>query len=53
MSVHFYTYILYIHVSFIYIYIYYREKPKGLTGNWVEKTSFKKIQKLLEISERE
>ena len=36
------------------LYIFYAGKSRrGRLVNWVEKASFKKIQKLLEISERE
>ena len=54
MWVHFYTSILYSHVFYFYFYFFCAEKiRRGKLVNWVEKASFKKIQRLLEIFERE
>ena len=52
MSVHFYMSILYIHVSYKYFFCAGKSR-RGRLVNWVEKASFKKIQKLLEIFEQE
>ena len=38
---------------YIYIYICIRKSRRGRLVNWVEKASFKKIQKLLEIFDQE
>ena len=51
MSVYFYVSILYVHVYFFFFYAGKSRRSKLV--NWGEKASFKKIQRLLEISERE
>ena len=51
MSVHFYASTFYVRV-FIYFFCGGKSR-RGKLVNWVEKASFKKIQRLLEISERE
>ena len=53
MSVHFYAFILYVHVFYYYIFFCAGKSRRGKLVNWVEKASFKKIQRLLEISEWE
>ena len=54
MLVHLYASILYVRVFYYHIYIFCAGKSRrGRLVNWVEKASFKKIQKLLEISEWE
>ena len=39
--------------GFIIVGCLHRERPKGQTGAWVERASFEKIRRLLEISEQE
>ena len=53
MSVHFYAFILYIHVFYYYIFVCTGKSWRGKLVNWVEKANFKKIQRLLEIFEQE
>ena len=55
MLVHFYTSILYIRKFYFYFYFFFVQGKagEGRLVNWVEKASFKKIQKLLEIYELE
>ena len=53
MSMHFYTSILYVRVFNYYIFFCAGTSWRGKLVKWVEKASFKKIQSLLEISERE
>ena len=53
MSVHFYTSILYVLVFYYYIFFCAGKSQRGKLVNWVEKVTFKKIQRLLEVFERE
>ena len=53
MSVHFCAFTLYVRVFYYYIFFCAGKSRRGKLVNWVEKASFKKIHKLLEISERE
>ena len=53
MLVHLYTSILYVCVFYYYIFFCAGKSWRGRLVNWVEKANFKKIQKLLEISEPE
>ena len=53
MSVHFYAFILYVRLFYYYIFLCAGKGRRGKLVNLVEKASFKKIQRLLEISELE
>ena len=50
---HFYASILFVRVFYYCIFFYAGKSRRGRLVNWVEKASFKKIQRLLEISEQE
>ena len=53
MSVHFHASILFVRIFYYCIFFCAGKSRRGRLVNWVKKASFKKIKRLLEISERE
>ena len=53
MSMHFYASILFVRIFYYCIFFCAEQSRRGRLVNWMEKASFKRIQRLIDISERE